>query len=388
MNPLIGRPFTFDRTVRLVLSCGLILAVLLLLRFLGDVLLPFAIASGLAYFLAPVVKKLERFCGRRWLAVLATLALVVICFVVMLGFSLPQVAQELGQLRDILRRVGGSSELAQRVAAFLPAEVWQSLREALRTPQLISWLQEQGSVDLIKSTFSSLAPSFLQVLRGTGQLFSAVMGALLIAMYLLFILLDYPSLLSGAKAMIPNAWRQGTLSFVREFDELLHRYFRAQATIAAIVAVLFYIGFSIVGMPMPGLLGLMMGVLNLVPYMQLIGLLPVAFFALVQALESGSSIGADLFSVLVVLVLVQGVQDIVLVPKITGDASGLSPAVMLLALSVWGKLLGLLGLMLAIPFTCFGLTLYRRWVLATCAAQNENEGDVVRVSEESQELRQ
>lgn len=385
MNPLVGRPFTFDRTVRLVLSCLLLIAIMFLLRFLADVLLPFAIASGLAYFLAPLVKKLERFCGRRWLAVLASLALVLLCFVVALGFSLPQVAHELGQLRDILRRMGGSSELAQRVAALLPAEVWLSLREALRTPQLIAWVQEQGSVDLVKDVFSNLAPSFLQVLRGTGHLFSAVMGGLLIAMYLLFILLDYPRLLSGARAMIPQSLREGTLAFAREFDELLHQYFRAQATVAAIVAVLFYVGFSMVGMPMPGLLGLMMGVLNLVPYMQLIGLLPVAFFATVQALESGTSIGSDLFGVLMVLVVVQGIQDIVLVPKITGDASGLSPALMLLALSVWGKLLGLLGLMLAIPFTCFGLTLYRRWVLATCEAGNE--GESVSVSVEAQELR-
>ena len=120
----------------------------------------------------------------------------------------------------------------------------------------------------------------------------------------------------------------------------MSRYFRAQALVAAIVGVLFAIGFTLVGLPMGILLGLFIGLLNMVPYLQLVGLVPAGLLAVMHGLESGGDIWIILAQTGLVFVVAQAVQDVLLVPRIMGRVTGLSPAFILLALAVWGKLLG------------------------------------------------
>lgn len=117
------------------------------------------------------------------------------------------------------------------------------------------------------------------------------------------------------------------------------------------------------------LLGFFVGLLNLVPYLQLIGLIPAVVLAAIHALETGQSFWVVMGMTGLVFVVVQIIQDAVLVPRILGKAMGLSPAVMLLSLSIWGKLLGMLGLLIALPMTCLVLAYYRRLVLAPAASR-------------------
>ena len=117
------------------------------------------------------------------------------------------------------------------------------------------------------------------------------------------------------------------------------------------------------------LLGVLLGVMTMIPYLQVIGAIPAVMLAAIHALETGQSFWMVLGLTGVVFVVVQIVQDVILVPKILGKAMGLSPAVMLLSLSIWGKLLGMLGLLIALPMTCLVLAYYRRLVL------KQEEGD-------------
>ncbi|NOZ08025.1 MAG: AI-2E family transporter, partial [FCB group bacterium] len=160
----------------------------------------------------------------------------------------------------------------------------------------------------------------------------------------------------------PAQYQERIISFVEEFSTAMNRYFRAQAAVASIVGILFAVGFTIIGLPLGILLGLFIGLLNMVPYLQIIGLIPAVFLAALHALEGGSNIWVMLALTGSVFIIVQAIQDMLLVPRIMGKVTGLSPAIILLSLSVWGKLLGFFGLIIALPMTCLVLAYYERYL--------------------------
>jgi predicted PurR-regulated permease PerM len=82
-----------------------------------------------------------------------------------------------------------------------------------------------------------------------------------------------------------------------------------------------------------------------------------------RAIEGDSSFAASVVLVLLVFAVVQLIQDALITPRVMGKATGLRPDAILLGLFIWGKLLGFLGLLLAIPLTCLGIAYYRRYVL-------------------------
>ena len=143
----------------------------------------------------------------------------------------------------------------------------------------------------------------------------------------------------------------------------MNSYFRGQSLIALIVGILFSIGFLIIDFPLAIGLGLFIGLLNLVPYLQLIGLIPTIALALMKSLETGQSFWVILLMALAVFAVVQTIQDMYLTPRIMGKVMGLNPAVILLSLSIWGSLLGFIGLIIALPLTTLCLSYYRRFVL-------------------------
>lgn len=181
-------------------------------------------------------------------------------------------------------------------------------------------------------------------------------------LYLVLLLLDYPEYIRTWKQFLPPDYRDSILEFLAEFDIALRRYFRGQFVVAAITGVLFAIGFSIIGLPMAVPFGLFIGVLNMVPYLQLIALLPAGVLTIIRSVEQGSLLGSIVL-VLAVFAIVQFLQDAVITPRVMGKVTGLRPVAILLGVFVWGKLLGFLGLILAIPLTCLGIAYYRRFVL-------------------------
>lgn len=140
-------------------------------------------------------------------------------------------------------------------------------------------------------------------------------------------------------------------------------YFRSQAKIVLIVSILFAVGFKIIGLPLGIGLGLLIGLFNFVPYLQWLGVPLAAFLALLYSLETGSNFWVMMGLVLLVMGIVQLIQEVILTPKIMGSSMGLNPAIILLSLSIWGGLLGILGMVIALPMTSLMIAYYRRFVL-------------------------
>ena len=111
----------------------------------------------------------------------------------------------------------------------------------------------------------------------------------------------------------------------------------------------------------------------MVPYLQTIGFIPAFFLAGIHALETGTEFWTVLGLVVLIFAVVQIFQDAVLVPRIMGKVMGLSPAMILLSLSIWGKLLGVLGLLIALPVTCLLLAYYKRFLDAAGEGEMKSE---------------
>ena len=142
----------------------------------------------------------------------------------------------------------------------------------------------------------------------------------------------------------------------------MNKYFRGQTLIALLVGILFSIGFLIIDFPLAIGFGLFIGLLNMVPYLQLIAFVPTILLALLKAADSGENFWWILFGALMVFAIVQIIQDAILTPKIMGKVTGLNPAIILLSLSIWGSLLGILGMIIALPLTTLLLSYYHKYV--------------------------
>jgi predicted PurR-regulated permease PerM len=140
-------------------------------------------------------------------------------------------------------------------------------------------------------------------------------------------------------------------------------YFRGQLLIALSNCVLFTLGFLLIDFPMPLALGCFIGLLSFVPYVQVVGFLPATLLALLRAAESHENFWVLIGGVVAVYLVVQIIQDTVVTPRIMGHIMGLSPAIILLALSIGAAIGGIGGLIIALPLTTIALLYYRRYVV-------------------------
>ena len=244
----------------------------------------------------------------------------------------------------------------------MPPDIWQALKDLAARPDVQELFKGGDALALARTVAAKALPGAWGVLRGAAGLVAGVAGIVVVVLYFVFLLQDFDNVRGGWLGMVPPSRREFVSGLADDFAAAMGRYFRAQALVAACVGVLFAVGFGLIGLPLGVLLGLAIGLMNMVPYLQLAGFVPAFFLGAIHALETGSGLWTTFALILAVFAVVQLIQDAVLTPRIMGQAMGLSPAVILLSLSVWGKLLGMLGLLLAIPLTCLAWAWYRRYV--------------------------
>jgi len=201
------------------------------------------------------------------------------------------------------------------------------------------------------------------VVGGTMSVIFSIVSWLIVLLYMFFILLDFNKLSRGFKAAIPAKYRRMALRIFGDVADTMSRYFRGQAAVSFFVGVIFAIEFYIIGLPMAIAFGMFVGLLNMVPYLQLIGFIPAILLAIVKAADTGQSFWLIMLMLIIVFCVVQLIQDTFLTPKIMGKVMGLNAAIILLSLSIWGSLLGMLGMIIALPLTTLLLTYYQRYVI-------------------------
>lgn len=348
------RPFTFDRVVRMLLGAVVFGAAIWLIYILREVLLPFGVAVIIAYLLEPLVqfnRRLLHLKGRV-IAVFVTFFGVVFAMTVLCWLFLPSIIAEMHQVSSLVSTYASS----EQSVPFIPQSVHRFLKENIDFAHLSSMLSGADWV--------SIGSGVVSVLNSGISFIISVFNWLLVVLYVIFIMLDYDRLNAGFKAMVPPAFRRQAFAIGRDLQQSMNHYFRGQALVAFCVGILFSIGFLIMGLPLAVILGLFIGLLNMVPYLQLVSIPVTAVLCLIYSVQSADGFWVIFLEAIAVYCVVQAIQDLFLTPKIMGKAMGLNPAIILLSLSIWGSLLGLLGMIIALPMTTLLLSYYERYIIS------------------------
>lgn len=350
-------PYTFDRVIRIIFSTVGIVAIIFLLNYLKGALIPFFVACLIAYMLEPVVrwnKRWTRIRGR-FIPVVLTLLETCAAIGIFLALFVPYFISETSAMADILKKYAAT----QIDIPYISHNIHDFIRDNVDFNTLTRYLSKDEWSTLAKDALAS-GWSFLS------SSVAFVVGAvswLVVLLYLIFIMIDYERLMLSFRQLVPQTHRHRVFHIFDDIKNAMNRYFRGQFVIAFSVGVLFSIGFLAIGLPMGVILGLFIGMLNMVPYLQLISLPITAVLCIVGSVSTGESFWLIFWESMAVYVVVQSIQDLFLTPKIMGKAMGLNPAIILLSLSVWGSLLGFLGLIIALPLTTLLLSYYDLYVI-------------------------
>jgi predicted PurR-regulated permease PerM len=354
LNP---EPITFDRFIRFVSVLLVIAALFFLMHYLRAALQPFFIAALLAYLIYPLVQffQLRLRIQNRALSIFATLLLLTGIGTLLWIIIAPAIQQEAVKFASLTNRYAQGLDLP----AFFPENFSEKISEFLQSEEL----QQLLSGENIKEAFGYLWQGLGQTFSGIFGLLGGIVTGVVILLYLVFILLDYEAISDGWHKLIPPRYRKRLTMLVADLQDGMEAYFRAQTKIVLSVSILFAIGFKLIGLPLGIALGIFVGLLNYVPYLQNAGFIPAIFLGTLQSMETGANFWIIMSLILLVFTVVQLIQDAILTPRIMGDLTGLDPAIILLSLSIWGSLLGVIGMIIALPVTTLLLSYYKRFIL-------------------------
>lgn len=351
--PLSRQPYTFDRVVRLIISIAILAGAIWLINVLKDVLLPFCVACLVAYILEPFVqlnRNVLRLKGRV-IASFVTLFEVTLVLGLLAYLFVPSLLDEMHQMGAFIKQYSSDKDSLP----LLPDGMHDFIRKNINLDNVAHSLNGQ-SIDALMSKASSLISGSVTVLLHTIEWLSTFI-------YIIFVMVDYEQLMRGFRLLVPPKYRPMAYRIGNDIKTSMNHYFRGQALIAFCAAVFYCIGFSIVGIPLAIVLGILVGVLYMIPYFQYITLIPVTLVCVIYSMDGSVEFWPVWWQCILVYVVSQCVCDYVLTPKIMGKALGLNPAIILLSLSVWGTLLGLIGMIIALPLTTLLLAYYEQFIL-------------------------
>lgn len=343
--------------VRTTITIVVLVALYLLIRRLSGVLLPFLISFVVAYMLAPIVNFFQHKCRlkNRVLSVIVTILLVVGVLTGVVAAVVPAISRQATSLSQSVKTYvsewDGNAYFSPRVNA--------RMEEIIQSMDIKTLLQSEEVQQGVKKMLPILGD---WISSGVNAVLSLAVVFVCI-LYIIFLLIDYEKISTNWHKYIPERSRDSIVMLMGDLDRNMNAYFRGQALVAGVVGILFAIGFQIIGLPMGIGIGLIIGMLNLVPYMQALGIPPCILLGLIQSAESGRPVWVVMLCIAAVFIIVQTIQDMVLVPKIMGNVTGMGPAWILLSLSVWGSLLGFVGMIIALPVTTLLVSYYKRFVL-------------------------
>lgn len=347
-------PITFDRFIRWALTALGIAVVFLIVNYLSSVLLPFFVAWLFAYLLYPIVKfvQYKLHVPTRPLSIIVTMIFVFAIIAGIIYLIIPPMIDEFNRftvvLTKFLHETTGSNNISRMVKEWIIENQGQ-IEHFLKSPDF-------------SNAIKTAMPKVFSVVGQTASVVISIIASCITLLYMFFILMDYEYLTENWIRIFPKKSRPFWHELAGDVENALNSYIRGQGTVALIMAILFCIGFSIIGFPMAIGLAILIGILDLVPYLHTFALIPTAFLAGLKAADTGQNFWIIFGSAVLVFIVVQIIIDMIVTPKVMGKAMGLNPAILLLSLSVWGALLGFIGLIIALPLTTLIIAYWKRYV--------------------------
>lgn len=350
----MAKVITFDRFVRMAGIGLLIAAIFCLINYLSSVLIPFFVAWLLAYLLYPIVKFVEKklHVRIRALSIIITMIFVVSVVSLIVYLIIPPMIDQFQKLYVILSHWVHETTHTNSISEWLSqvlTENHQRIEAFFKSPDFTA-------------TLKSAAPKFFNVLSQTASIILSIVASLITLLYMFFILMDYEYLTANWIRIFPPKVRPFWNELMNDVERELNNYIRGQSAVAACMGVMFCVGFSLLDFPMAIGLGILIGIMDLVPYLHTFALIPTAFLAMLKAADTGQNFWVIFGLAVGLFAVVQIITDMIVTPKIMGKAMGLNPAVLLLSLSVWGTILGFIGLIVALPLTTIIIAYWQRYV--------------------------
>ena len=318
------KKYDFDRVVRMVLTLISVGIGVWLVNYLSPVLMPFVVGFILAYIIEPLVEWLQRKARikARGVAVVVALLIVIALITGLCWLIIPYLIDEFGAMSKQLAAYAKSS---LRIP-YVPAEINEFIQRYIDLEKINELFSKQQWMDLINKAASGA----WSVVGGTMSVIFSIVSWFIVLLYMFFILLDFNKLSHGFKAAIPGKYRRIALRIFGDVADTMSRYFRGQAAVSFFVGVIFAIEFYIIGLPMAIAFGMFVGLLNMVPYLQLISIPIAAFLCLVATAATGASFWVMFAWVIAAYIICQIIQDMVLIPTIMKSQMGLNPAIIFL----------------------------------------------------------
>jgi hypothetical protein len=358
MERFFNREFTFDRIARMFVLTIIVLLILWGVRAIWDVLLPFLLAGIFAYVVMPLVRFFQYTLRlrSRGLSVILTLGVIGALIYLAIIYVVPSVKEEVEKTLQMISSYSGGQDL---ISMLLP----RSVRDYFTSNRTWGNLSRNLSIDKVIENTKLILDQVGGIINSTLSVFSWGFVFLMGIVYFIFILLDFENLGRGIISLFPVSLRPMMRTVFSDLDRYMNSYFRGQALVALSVGVLLSIGFNIIGLPMATAMGIFIGLLNFIPYMQALGIIPLGLAGLLMAAQNGENVFVCLLIAYGVLLIVQIIQDMILVPRIMGHTMGMRPSLILLVLTIWGSLLGFFGMLIALPATMFLYSFYKRYIL-------------------------
>ena len=350
----MSKEITFDKFIRWAGIVVLVLAVLYIINYLSDVLLPFFIAWFFAYLLYPVVKFIENklHVKVRALSILLAMGAAIAIVGGVIWLIIPPMIDQFDKLGIVLTKWVHQTTHTNNLTALI--KEWLQANQSI----IEHFLKSKDFSDALKSTM----PKVFSVVSQTATIIMSIVASMITLLYMFFILLDYETLTANWVRIFPKKNRPFWHALMKDVERELNNYIRGQGMVSLCMGIMFCIGFTIIGFPMAIGLGILIGIMNLVPYLHTFALIPTAFLAMLKAADTGQNFWVVFGLAFLVFCVVQVITDMVVTPKIMGKAMGLNPAILLLSLSVWGALLGFIGLIVALPLTTLLIAYWQRYV--------------------------
>jgi predicted PurR-regulated permease PerM len=308
------------------------------------VLLPFIIGLVLAYLLLPLVNWLERRMparlrdrgGSRILSIILTYLLFLLLIAGLMAFVVPKFSEQVGSFLRSLPAL--SSQLQDLVDDALR---WY--RESIPS----DWKQsiEAGLADVAQSVLTQLKDSLIAVLSAVFGSVSFVIGLVIIPFWLFYILQDESQVKVGVIRALHPDLRPDVQCLAALIDDVLSAYIRGQLILCLFVGALATVALLIIGVPSAAVLGLIAGIFEILPNIgPFLGAIPAILVALATNPISALWVALAFFAI-------QMIENLVLVPRISGQSVRLHPALVMVVLVIGGQLAGFVGMLIAVPVT-------------------------------------
>lgn len=320
----------------------LLIALLWLVYRLAPVITPFALAAGLAYLGDPLVDRLQQVKLRGWtlgrrLAVSIVFLLMSLLILALLLIVIPNTLE---QIRHVIERTPAITAWFTDTA--IP---WAEGKLGVKFPDL----DATSLTAMVKTYWTELASAGFNVLgsvsAGGQVVVSWLLNFVLVPVVTFYLLRDWDHMVAGIRKLLPSAIEPTVRVLAREIDVILGAFIRGQFMVMMSLGLIYTLGLWAIGLDLAFAIGMLAGVLSIVPYL---GTLVGVVAALLAAFFQFQDLVHPLL-VLAVFVVGQSLEGMVLTPNLVGDKVGLHPVAVIFAVLAGGQLFGFLGILLALP---------------------------------------